>query len=292
MGPGHQALVPPDLDGRGLFRRFVETRGLVGDFQRPHVDTRIGTEDGVELAATYLPGPASDAPAVALFHGFGAQRRKPSYAYLADVLSTRCHVLALDLRGHARSGGVCTLGDREHLDAAAAVGWLRDYGHSWVGLVGASMGGTTALHALHAGVDADAAVVVSTPGWLRSPPETEAMKQLDALWRSPVKRALIRGVMGIRLVPPEVWQSPPHPVDAAASARVPVLVVHGEDDHFFAIDDAIAIAEAAGGVLWREPAGFGHAEDGFGVAFVAALTQGVVEAHATGRFPERDQVVR
>lgn len=292
MTSADQALIAPDLDGRTLLRRFLEVRGVVGDFQRPHVDTRLVAEDGVELAGTYLPGPTWEAPAVVVLHGFGAHRRKPTYAYLADVLSLRCHVLSLDLRGHARSGGACTMGDRERLDAAAAVRWLRAYGHDWVGLIGTSMGGTATLHALHAGIDVDAAVVVSTPGWLRSPPETPAMRYLHELWRSPLKRAAMRVSTGIRVVAPDVWQAPPHPVEAAAAVGVPLLVVHGEDDHFFGFEDAEAIAAAADAALWREPAGFGHAEDGFRAPFVAALVEAMGQVHRDGAFPARGEVRR
>ncbi|MBW3664939.1 MAG: lysophospholipase [Actinobacteria bacterium] len=292
MSTALQALVAPDHDRRTALRRFLEVRGVVGQFQRPHVETQLLADDGVRLAATYLPGPVWDAPAVVLLHGFGAHRRKPSYAYLADALSLGCHVLTLDLRGHGRSGGACTLGDRERLDADAAVRWMRAYGHRWVALVGFSMGGTAALHALHKGIDADAAVVVSTPAWLRSTHRTPAMRFLDEVWRSPLKRAAMRVSTGIRVVAPERWQAPPHPAEAAARIDRPLLVVHGEDDHFFGPEDGDAIATAAEATLWREPPGFGHAEDGLRPAFVGALTESLAAAYRHGHFPPRDEVAR
>jgi hypothetical protein len=70
--------------------------------------------------------------------------------------------------------------------------------------------------------------------------------------------------LGVRLAGPERWGHPPHPVEMLSQVRAPVLVVHGEDDAYFPLSDAEELAAAAGGAatLWREPAGFGHAEDG------------------------------
>ena len=95
---------------RGVVRAFLETRGVVGGHHAPHAEVRLLAADGTDLAATWLPGPHADAPAVVLAHGFAAHRRKPAYARLADGLADHAHVLALDLRGHGHSRGHTTLG--------------------------------------------------------------------------------------------------------------------------------------------------------------------------------------
>lgn len=273
---------------RGPLRRYLETRGLLGRHRAPHVHTSLLAADGTRLAGTYLAGPSAAAPAIVLLHGFAAHRRKPAYAHLADVLSRYAHVLAIDHRGHGQSGGASTLGDLEALDAAAAVAWLHRYGHSWVGIVGASMGATAALHAAAEHVDVDAVVTVSAPARLGSPGKSEAMQRLDDAWRTPWKRWIMRVFFGVRVVEPAGWNSPPHPVDAAARLRVPLLVVHGCDDHFFPVADAEALAAAGDGTLWREPAGFGHAEDGVTTAFAEALGCALQMVRLEGRFPDRD----
>lgn len=282
---------PPLRTRRGPVRRLLETRGLVGGHAAPHVQVRLRAEDGVRLAGTYVPGPSSDAPAVVLLHGFAAHRRKPAYAYLADALSVHAHVLSVDLRGHGDSDGWSHLGGREALDARAAVQWLRAYGHPWVALAGMSMGGTAALHAASNGAEADAVVAISAPGWLREEPETEPMRRLQTVWRSPWLRAGMRALVGVRVVAPERWEAPPHPVEAARRVGAPLLVVHGADDAYFPMSDAEAIWQAAGqqATLWREPAGFGHAEDGVSSEFVRALGRAIIGARRTGRFPDRDQ---
>lgn len=271
-------------------RRFLEARGTIGGHVAPHVDTRLVSADGVRLAGTYLRGPSTHAPAVVLAHGFAAHRRKPAYAYLADELARHVHVLSVDLRGHGESAGRSTLGDREALDVAAAIRWLRAYGHGWVAVVGLSMGGTSVLHAAaNASPDRpDAVVAISAPARLHAEPRTEPMRRLRAVWESPVARQGMRTLLGVRVVPPAVWTSPPHPEEAARTIRVPLLVVHGLDDAYFPIDDARAVAANAGGpvTLWEEPAGFGHAEDGVTHAFAQRLGRAVVRAHDEGRFPD------
>lgn len=283
----------PTLDAqvRGPLRAFLEVRGFVGRHRAPARTVELLAEDGIRLRASYLPGPGTDRPAVVLLHGLFGHRRKPRYAYLADRLSEWGGVLAVDLRGHGRSGGISTLGDLEVLDAEAAIRWLRAQGHPWVALVGMSMGGTTALHAVHRRAHVDAVVAISAPAEFRENPPGEAMQRLQRIWSSPWARTGVRAALGVRLVTPGRWQAPPHPEEMARDAHVPVLVVHGEDDDFFPIEDGERLASAAGdrAQLWRLEQ-FGHAEDGITPGFAGALTRALDHAHATGGFPERGDV--
>lgn len=280
---------PGGRHSRGLLRRFLETRGLRGGYRRRHPRVRLRTPDAVVLAGSYLRGPGSGAPAVVLAHGLLAHRRKPSYARLAEALTAHVHVLALDLRGHGQSRGRCTLGDLEALDVATGVAWLRSLGHRWVGAVGVSMGATSVLHATLAHRPrADAVVAVSAPSHLGTH-DTDAMRRLADLWGTGWKRAALRLLLNVRLVAPGDWRRPPDPVEAAAGVPVPVLVVHGEDDRYFPLHQAEAVAAAAGdrGTLWREPAGFGHAEDGLTQEFAATLGRALETVARTGSFPPR-----
>lgn len=291
---------PADRRGsprRGPVRRYLEARGVVGGLPGPRVQARLRAEDGTRLTGTYLPGPGGGqavarrqaTTAVLLLHGFGANHRKPAYARLATGLARRAPVLAVDLRGHGRSGGRSTLGDHEVGDVAAGVRWLRSFGHDEVVLVGLSMGGTAALHAAAAGVPVAAVVTISAPAWFRDRAETPPMQRLEGVWHSPSQRMLLRLLVGITLAGPDAWRSPPHPAEMAAAFRVPLLVVHGRDDAYFPVSDARALVAARGdgAVLWEEPAGFGHAEDGLLPGFVAALGDAIVEVAASGRFPAR-----
>ena len=119
--------------------------------------------DGVRLSAMHRPGPVDLGVVVA--HGFSGSWRQERVRRVVDGLAQFGGVVALDLRGHGRSGGVSTLGDKEVLDVDAAVGWARVLGYPVVATVGFSMGGSVVVRhaALMRGVDA--VVSVSGPAW-------------------------------------------------------------------------------------------------------------------------------
>lgn len=217
-----------------------------------------------------------------LLHGFAASAGKPAYARLADVLQRDSTVLAVDLRGHGRSRGASTLGDRERFDVAAAVAALRGDGHRHVTIVGASMGSTAAVHAVATGTTADALVLVSGPGFLPEEPRTAPLAALHRHWHSPLSRGAMRLGLKVRVAPPARWSRPRHPADLLPD-DLPTLVVHGRDDAYFPVGDARALAAGPRAVLWLED-DFGHAEDGFSPAWCADLRDALAEAVATGDF--------
>jgi pimeloyl-ACP methyl ester carboxylesterase len=263
-------------------------RGLLGRHSAPSRLVHLHTTDDVRLRAVLLPGPAQGGAAVVLLHGFSAHSRKPRYAWLADELATRFTVLAPDLRGHGRSAGASGLGSDEHHDAAAAVAHLRERGHDWIAVVGVSMGATSAAHAVRQGLDHDATVLVSGPGFIELQPSTRPMQQLQRLWQSTLGRSALRAATGVRVVRPTAWVPPPDPADAVRGVDGPLLVVHGADDHYFPLDHAHAVAAAApAAVLWQEPT-FGHAEDGFDDPFGRRLADALRHAQRTGAFPARE----
>lgn len=285
-------LAPTNYQGRGPIRRLLEVRGAVGGHRAPYHEVELTAADGTRLRASWLPGPAPEAPAIVIAHGFAAHRRKPSYALLADYLSGFAHVLSLDLRGHRSSGGRCTFGDLEALDIRAGVNWLRAAGHHSIVTVGVSMGAAAVLHALAEGLEVAAAVTISGQAELGEP-ETPPLQRLDRIWHTWWRRLGLRVVTGVRMVPPTSWSPYPHPRDLARKVEAPWLIVHGLDDHFFPLDHAKTLQACAGGpaTLWVERT-FGHAEEGLTPAFSITLGRAVSEALTRGRFPERERVPR
>ncbi|MFG3254367.1 alpha/beta fold hydrolase [Streptomyces sp. NPDC048172] len=130
----------------------------------------LRTADGIRIEARYEPcavplppsapgtpgqgagpGAGPEAPAVVLAHGFTGSLDRPALRRAAAVFRQRAAVVTFSFRGHGRSGGRSTVGDREVLDLAAAVGWARALGHARVATVGFSMGGSVVVRhaALH-----------------------------------------------------------------------------------------------------------------------------------------------
>ncbi|WP_406147090.1 alpha/beta hydrolase [Streptomyces sp. NBC_01012] len=110
--------------------------------------------DGVRIEAVYTPctarsgaagGEGRGETAVVLAHGFTGAADRPALLRAAGVFAQRAAVITFSFRGHGKSGGRSTVGDREVLDLAAAVAWARSLGHRRVVTVGFSMGGSVVL---------------------------------------------------------------------------------------------------------------------------------------------------
>src|SRR5438270_9256387 len=96
-------------------------------FTLPAERASITTRDGIVLTGSRL-GDAD--PAIVFCHGFMGWHRKPKVGRFVEELARWFTVSAFDLRGHGRSGGVCTFGDSEILDVEAIVADARARGHS------------------------------------------------------------------------------------------------------------------------------------------------------------------
>ncbi|MFR9675948.1 alpha/beta hydrolase [Streptomyces sp. TR02-1] len=233
----------------------------------------LRTADGVAIEAAYRPPPrgGADAPVLVVAHGFSGALDRPALAGAAEVFGARAAVVTFSFRGHGRSGGRSTVGDREVLDLAAAVRWARAQGHRRVATVGFSLGGSVALrHAALFGTalgspreGTDAVVAVSAPArWYYR--GTAPMRRLHWAVQRPLGRAVTRWGLRTR-VDAAGWAAPPlSPTQAAPRiAPTPLLVVHGDRDTYFPLDhprSVVAAADASCTRLWIE-GGFGHAEN-------------------------------
>ncbi|RKH07021.1 alpha/beta fold hydrolase [Corallococcus praedator] len=119
----------------------------LGDATLPaRTDVTLRTRDGLSLRGWYVP--SRNRAAVVVMHGFAENRTQMLFE--AEALSRAGYgVLLFDSRGHGESDGdLVTWGDREREDLRAAVDFLSarsDVEPSRLGVLGFSMGGTTAL---------------------------------------------------------------------------------------------------------------------------------------------------
>lgn len=243
----------------------------IADVPSSPVPLTLTTVDGERLSAMHLPR-AADAPdaaadgladglAVVLAHGFTGSIRRPAVLAAAERLSRHAAVLAFDFRGHGRSTGLSTLGDREVLDVDAAVAAARSQGHRKVVTCGFSMGASVVLRhaALHGGVDAVVAVSGVSRWYYK---DTPPMRRLHWLVERRLGRLVARRFFGTRISPVGWDPVPEAPLEVIGRiSPVPLLIVHGDRDPYFPVDHAEALAAAAGQPveLWVVP-GFGHAE--------------------------------
>ncbi|MFI0371859.1 alpha/beta hydrolase [Actinomadura sp. 1N219] len=217
------------------------------------------TADGVRIDAGHTRGDGD--LCFVLAHGFTCSWRQPVLRRIANALHRHGGVIGLDFRGHGRSGGHSTVGDREVLDVDAAVAAARRRGYGRIAIAGFSMGGAVVVRhaALHGGVDAVVSVSAPARWYYRG---TVPMRRVHWAIERRAGRLAVRLARGTR-VAPKGWDPVPEaPYEVAGRiAPVPLLVVHGDADPFLPLDHGRQLYDAARDPreLWVEPA-FGHAE--------------------------------
>ncbi len=269
------------------------------------------TQDGVPIDAMHLPAPAQpgrgsqSAPvagegppsgqpdlAIVIAHGFTMTWQRPMAWRLVRRFNRAAGVVTFDFRGHGRSGGLSTLGDKEIEDVDVAVRYARELGYRRVATVGFSMGGSVVLRhaALLGGVDA--VISVSGPGrWFYR--GTMAMRRVHLAAEKRLGRAFAKRVLNTR-ISPEGWPVPDPlpPADAAAKiSPVPVLIIHGDQDIYFPPDHGQQLYDAAREPkeLWMLP-GFGHGErhtDDALIDRISAWADRASAAHQVGEAGEQ-----
>ena len=122
------------------------------------------------------------------------------------------------------------------------------------------MGGSVALRHAGLGGDADAVVSVSSPGlWFER--GTRSMRMVHWMVERRAGRLLTRAWRRTRMSGAGWPVIPASPAEVAGSiAPRPLLLVHGDADHYFPMRHIEALQSAAPeATVWIEP-GMGHAE--------------------------------
>jgi pimeloyl-ACP methyl ester carboxylesterase len=261
---------------------------------RPPVFVR--SADGVSLALTVTLAQSPADVTIVLVPGFSEWAEKPGLARATAVFAEHADVVQVDLRGHGRSGGLSTLADREVLDVDAAVAYARKLSSRPVVTVGFSIGGGAVLrHAAlvgerlhgHAVVERVDAVVCVSTGTDWDMRDTRVMRWMRWLTVTTPGRLVARAAYQVRIDPAGWSGQPLSPVKAAASLRVPLLVVQGDRDAYVKQEHAHRLAAAAREAgtdvqLWIEP-GFGHAEEAADPALLRRIGAALPAMTAVGQ---------
>jgi pimeloyl-ACP methyl ester carboxylesterase len=262
-------------------RIFTQNRGMTKPVTKAET---LVTQDGVPIEAIHLAGDRKICFVIA--HGFTLHWQRPNVWRIANRLNRRGGVIAFDFRGHGRSGGATTLGDKEIRDVDAAVAYARELGYQQVVTVGFSMGASIVLR--HAGLmgGVDAVVSVSGPGrwYFRGTP---SMRRVHWAVEHRLGRILTKRLFKTRISAGRWDPVPVPPANAAARiSPIPLLIVHGDRDEYFPSDHAEQLFEAAREPkeLWIVP-GFGHAESAISTNLIDRIAQWSVTAINTRAAP-------
>jgi|SRR3954451_11812546 pimeloyl-ACP methyl ester carboxylesterase len=248
---------------------------------RPVVTTAtLVTQDGVPIDTVHMPG--QPGLAIVMAHGFTQSWQTPMVWRIAKRFNARAGVVSFDFRGHGRSGGLSTLGDKEIYDLDVAVQYARGLGYERIATIGFSMGGSVVLRQAGLLGGTDAVVSVSGPGhWYYR--GTLPMRRVHrvAEWR--LGRLFARQFLSTRIASGGWDQLPIPPAEAAAKiSPVPVLIVHGDKDLYFPQEHGRELYAGAREPkeLWLLP-GFGHAERAMDDAMADRIAAWVSEAVAS-----------
>lgn len=250
----------------------------------------LRTADGERLVGVHVPGGDPLDPlalGVVVAHGFTGHMGKPGLRAVVHGLAPHAGLVVNDFRGHGRSSGVSTLGDREIHDVEAGVREAKARGYRAVVTMGWSMGGAVVIrHAAQmGGVDAVVSISATSRWFVR---DTRPMRRVHRMVETRSGRLVTRLVFGTRISGSAWVVVPDPPVDVVGRiSPIPLLLVHGDRDPYFTLDHPRALFEAA-----REPrefwelAGYGHAEAAADAALLTRLGQHLRVLVARGHHPD------
>jgi pimeloyl-ACP methyl ester carboxylesterase len=273
--------------------------------------------DGERIAASVGLQEGGGRPGLIVVHGLFSSRR---FDYVRQIAVRAYYewgfnVLALDLRSfgltNLTSEAPTTVGWKEGEDILAAGRYLKQLGATTVGALGISLGASSVLGASHpdgATEALDGGIVAISP-----PADPKAMaKRLSvhlprsdpayvlnlAFWamlKSRVRQARWEGIEDFLdpvervsapfygIEPDELWRRAAAQ-DHIHAAKVPVLVLHPEDDEIIPVDHARMLAEAARESelvrVWILPGGGHGAIDAVDRAWFYAVLRGFFERWA------------
>ncbi|MGA7271593.1 MAG: alpha/beta fold hydrolase [Acidimicrobiia bacterium] len=239
------------------------------------------TSDGIRLSERRWPAHPVASATVVLVHGFTGSKDHPDLVAVAQALVGAGYgVLSYDARGHHDSDGLCTLGESEELDVAAAVAEARSVSKRVV-TVGASMGGIAVLRHARTDPTLNGVVTVSTPAEWKLPRNIQGLFSM-AISQTGVGRWWAERRLGVRL--DSGWNHPPPPVKVAADIRSPLAVVHGAADRMIPASEAKRLARGAGGPTRLEIVeGMGHSFDRRGIPAIVGAVRWVLDpGHDSG----------
>jgi pimeloyl-ACP methyl ester carboxylesterase len=247
----------------------------------------LETTDGVQIAAVHLDGPDPARPLVVVVgHGFTQSMAKPGTRAVLEALARHAGVIGIDFRGHGASAGHSTVGHHEVRDVTAAVDYARGLGYRDVVTCGWSMGGSIVLRhaALVGGVDGVVSVSAVSRWFYK---DTKPMRRVHWAVQTRIGRLIARRALRTR-ISSEGWpadEPPEAPVDVIGRiAPTPVLIVHGDQDHYFPLEhpNALYAAAAEPKELWVVE-GFAHAETGASPELLDRIGRHLPELVARGR---------
>lgn len=200
-------------------------------------------DDKLTLRGWYLPSHNGE-QIIIMGHGAGGHRADPDVNMLgiaSELIDHGYNVLMFDFRGHGESEGErLSAGYHERKDLLGAIDFVKGRGFTHIGILGFSMGATTALMAAAEEVDIDCVVADSSFAELTGIMEREFKERsgFPGFFLTPVL-FMVKIMYGVDFAAVE-------PVETVSGiAPRLILFIHGEEDTFIPLDHAYRLKEAS-----------------------------------------------
>ncbi len=198
------------------------------------------TSDHVRISLAYRYAQRVEA-AVIVCPGFFKSQETRTFRRMSEALAEGRDVIAMDFRGHGRSGGRYTFSAHERADLEAVLAWARPR-YQRISLLAFSLGAAIAINTLsrnHAQIES--LVTVGAPCDFAA---IEFQWWHPEAWRTGL-RGLERG-SGCR--PGNLWLPKERPLDTVGKlGGVPKLFVHGTRDVIVGVEHSRRLYAAAPG---------------------------------------------
>src|SRR5215472_18005222 len=238
------------LPRRSLRHRAQAEAEALKRYQAKLEDVSIQAADGATLKAWYIHPRNFNGAAVVLLHGI-TDNREGMAGFARLFLDHGYAVLMPDARRHGESGGtLATYGLRESDDLHRWVSWIyaRDLSpQECVYGVGESYGAALMLEALPA-EPRFCAVVVESPFSTAREMSYERVSgplHLEPWFGRTLGRPVIASARIYARLRYGIDLLQPSPLDAVKASRVPILLIHGNNDHNISPRHSIILASAA-----------------------------------------------
>ncbi len=215
----------------------------------PFEAVEIAGYDGAKLFGRYYHK-RDGAPLIIGFHGFKSTALRDMSGAGDLARQMEMNILLVDQRSHGKSEGkTISFGVKERFDC---LGWAQYAAERWPGrpivLMGVSMGAATVLMAADLDLPGEVKGIIadcpySDPGAIIKKVGRDSMGPASiALYPFILLGARLYGGFGLTAA---------SPVKAVRHAKVPILLIHGEDDRFVPCDMSRQIYDACSGEKTR-----------------------------------------
>jgi len=204
-----------------------------------YIDIEFYNADNIKLKGWFIPAKdITTNKAIICLHGYPFD--KGDILNQTLFLSKDYNLLLFDFRYFGLSEGkYTTIGLKEQNDVLGAVKYLQSNGYDKIGVLGFSMGGSTALMAAEKNKDIKAVVTDS------------AFANLDIMFRKekfdeiPFKNLFLFTTRLISKLLVGLNPKDVSPMDSVKNYDTPILIIHSESDDYISVDNAYLISNNA-----------------------------------------------